>query len=182
VPPKEDFDVTAAVHRCHCNFRADGIRDLRNGPRFKQIHQPCLRDGSRGLSGRRLCDAGFRRSCQHVSAKGSDANTCAITALCATMANVVTQTATNGVLHYFPSATLTTSITVDCSGTNAVTDTFTINLTIAGNVHIKSLIILDTGASGIDFKQGTALSVEDCNVYGKSTAILFEPYPMSNCM
>jgi hypothetical protein len=55
-------------------------------------------------------------------------------------------------------------------------------LAIAGNAHIKSLIILDAGASGIDFKQGTGLSVEDCNVYGNIHGILFEPYPMPNSM
>jgi hypothetical protein len=148
-PPKEDFDVAAAVHRCHCNFRADGIRDLRNGHDLSKSTNLAYATIAAAFLAAAFATPAFAALANtYVSAKGSDADTCAITARCVTMANVVTQTATNGVLHcldsndYFPGATLTTSITVDCSGTNAVTGTFTINAAIARNVHGKSLITL----------------------------------------
>jgi hypothetical protein len=60
----------------------------------------------------------------YVSITGSDSNSCVITAPCLTMAHAVSQTVSGGVLHCLDSsdystATITQSITIDCSNTTA---------------------------------------------------------------
>jgi hypothetical protein len=60
----------------------------------------------------------------YVSITGSDSNFCVITAPCLTMAHAVSQTVSGGVLHCLDSsdystATITQSITIDCSNTTA---------------------------------------------------------------
>jgi hypothetical protein len=120
----------------------------------------------------------------YVSITGNDANICTITAPCQTMARAFSQTVSGGVLHCldssnYSSATITQSITIDCSNTTAGGGAFTIN----GSgiiVHIRGLTMWGLG-TGIIFENGAALYVENCVMFLNMTdGILFEPSAAAN--
>jgi hypothetical protein len=93
----------------------------------------------------------------YVTATGSNANNCAITTPCQTMAFGVSQTDAGGVLHcldnnnYFNGATITQSITIDCSNTTADGGAFIINGS-GISVHIRGLSMRQVG-TGLCFRE-----------------------------
>jgi hypothetical protein len=115
----------------------------------------------------------------YVTATGSNANNCAITTPCQTMAFGVSHTDAGGVLHcldnnnYFNGATITQSITIDCSNTTADGGAFIINGS-GISVHIRGLSMRQVG-TGVVFENGAALYVENCLIYGNTNGIVFEP-------
>ncbi len=125
-----------------------------------------------------------------VSGVGDDANPCSRTAPCKTFAGAISKTAAAGIIDCldpggFGTITITKSITIDCgaftggilsSGTNGV------NVNGAGIVvTLRNLTIegAGTGLIGINFINGAALNVENCNITqfqaGSATGIKFAP-------
>jgi Right handed beta helix region len=116
-----------------------------------------------------------------VSGTGNDANNCDLATPCRTIPHAITQTVSGGILNcldgtdFTSTATITASITIDCSGSGAGGGPFIIN-TANVVVTIKGLTIFVNGAAGIDFRQGAELTVENMNIYqDNGGGILFRP-------
>ena len=122
-----------------------------------------------------------------VSGVGDDANPCSRTAPCKTFAGAISKTAANGEINCidpggFGAVTITKSITIDCGGTfgsvlAAGTNGIIVN---AANVvvTIRNISIngAGTGLNGIRFLQGTALHVENVQIFNfTQKGIDFEP-------
>jgi hypothetical protein len=125
----------------------------------------------------------FAVSDSYISAAGNDASSCAINVPCASMAHAVSQTQAGGVLHCLDSgdyagATITQSITIDCSNTTAGAGPFTINGS-GITVHIRGLAIWEF-ATGINFENGAALYVENCLIFGNTYGIQASPTAAAN--
>ena len=130
-----------------------------------------------------------------VSGTGSDANPCSRTAPCKTFAGAFSKTFTNGEIDVldpggYGTLTITKSITIDggtgsgwASTLASATTGFTINIPVSANdplrqVILKHISINGTGASGaigtrtslngINFIQGSALIVQDCQIFNFS--------------
>jgi hypothetical protein len=112
-----------------------------------------------------------------VSGVGDDANPCSRTAPCKTFAGAISKTAVNGLINVLDSAgygavTITKSITIDGGGALAgllASGTNAINVNGAGiKVTLRNLSIegAGTGLVGINFIQGSQLSVENCRIFG----------------
>jgi len=122
----------------------------------------------------------FSQSDRYVSATGSDSNACTITAPCATMTGAQRVTPVEGIIHClntnnYGSVTILTSITIDCSGTNAVIGPVVIN-TPGIIVRIRGVTMgPNLVGSNIDFQKGGALIIENCNIFDSFNGIMFEP-------
>ena len=117
-----------------------------------------------------------------VSGVGDDANPCSRTAPCKTFAGAISKTAAGGEINAldpggFGGVTITKAITIDgggvlagvlVSGTNAIV----VNAGATDRVVLRNLTIdgLGTGLSGIQFQAGKSLHVEDCTIFGFTTA------------
>ena len=113
-----------------------------------------------------------------VSGVGDDANPCSRTAPCKTFAGAISKTAVLGEINCidpggFGAVTITKSITIDCSSTEAGvltsgTNGIIINTTASDIVTLKGLDLegLGTSISGINFIQGGTLHVHKCHIRG----------------
>ena len=131
-----------------------------------------------------------------VSGTGSDANPCSRTAPCKTFAGAISKTFINGEIDVldpggYGTLTITKSITIDggtgsgwasvlASGTNG----FNINIPVSANDPLRQVILKHisingtgssgtigtrTGINGINFTQGSALIVQDCQIFNFTT-------------
>ncbi len=124
-----------------------------------------------------------------VSGVGDDLNPCSRTAPCKTFAGAISKTAAGGEIDCldpggFGAVTITKNITIDgthgagfgsiiSAGTNGInindSATATPNTIV---VTLKSLSIdgVGTGLSGINFTAGKTVNIEDCQIFGNTTA------------
>jgi len=127
-----------------------------------------------------------------VSASGSDANNCSLSAPCASIGHAVSQTFTGGIVscldsnNYTDLVTITISLTIDCGGTTAAGGPFVVNG--AGiSVVIKNISIFDIGNPGIELRQGHVY-VENVYMSDTLSGILVDPTAgtvrlfVSNCL
>jgi hypothetical protein len=122
-----------------------------------------------------------------VSGVGDDANPCSRTAPCKTFAGAISKTAPSGEINVldpggFGAVTITKAISIVSEGNIAgvlVSGTNGIIISAGTNdvVTLRGLDIngLGTGLSGIKFLSGKALHVRDCNIFGFTQGIDFEP-------
>ena len=128
-----------------------------------------------------------------VSGVGDDANPCSRTAPCKTFAGAISKTAAGGEIDAldpggFGAVTITKAITIDggggqvasvlASGTNGIVIIAGVSdVVILRNLRINGVRQTATpGLVGIKFTSGSALSVENCDVFGWSQhAILIQP-------
>lgn len=112
-----------------------------------------------------------------VSGVGDDANPCSRTAPCKTFAGAISKTAAGGLINVidpggFGAVTITKSITIDGYGAQAAilaAGTNGINVNGAGvKVILRNLSIegVGSGLIGINFIQGSQLTVENCSIFG----------------
>ncbi len=112
-----------------------------------------------------------------VSGVGDDANPCSRTAPCKTFAGAISKTAAGGLINVldpggFGAVTITKSITIDGGSEHAgvlVSGTNGINVNGAGiKVILRNLSIegVGFGLIGVNFTQGSQLTVERCNIFG----------------
>jgi hypothetical protein len=124
-----------------------------------------------------------------VSGVGDDANPCSRTAPCKTFAGAISKTAPGGEIDAldpggFGAVTITKAITIDggggqvasvlVSGTNGMIVQAGVNdVVILRNLRINGI---GSGLAGIKFVSGSALQVENCDVFGFTQhAILIQP-------
>ena len=124
-----------------------------------------------------------------VSGVGDDLNPCSRTAPCKTFAGAISKTAAGGEIDCldpggFGSVTITKNITIDGThgaGFGSILNAATngINISDAATatpntivVTLKSLSIdgAGTGVSGINFTAGKTVNIEDCQIFGNTTA------------
>jgi hypothetical protein len=123
-----------------------------------------------------------------VSGVGDDANPCSRTAPCKTFAGAISKTAASGEINVldpggFGAVTITKAITIAADGALAGvlvsgTNGIVISAGVNDVVTLRGLDIdgLGTSLSGVKFLSGKTLHVEECQVYGFTTAgIDFEP-------
>src|SRR5947207_1845172 len=114
-----------------------------------------------------------------VSGTGLDTNACTRSAPCLTFAQALTQTNAGGVINCldsssFGTATITQSVTIDCTGTFAgvlVTSPngFLINAGASDVVRLRGLSIEGAGGStGVFGGHVGALRIEQCKIFGFS--------------
>ena len=112
-----------------------------------------------------------------VSGVGDDTNPCSRTAPCKTFAGAISKTAAGGIINVidpggFGAVTITKSITIDGQGALAgILASGTTGIIVNGagiKVILRNLSIegAGTGLNGINFIQGSQLSVEDCRIFG----------------
>jgi hypothetical protein len=121
-----------------------------------------------------------------VSGVGDDVNPCSRTAPCKTYAGAISKTAKDGEINVldpggFGTLTITKSITVDGTGTNASSlsalapSAFTINITDAADVrktvNLRNLTIngAASGTSGIRVLAASKVSIENVSIVGMTT-------------
>jgi len=124
-----------------------------------------------------------------VSGVGDDANPCSRTAPCKTFAGAISKTAAGGEIDAldpggFGAVTITKAITIDggggqvasvlASGTNGIVIIAGVSdVVILRNLRFNGI---GAGLAGIKFTSGSALSVENCDVFGWSQhGILIQP-------
>jgi len=122
-----------------------------------------------------------------ISGVGDDANPCSRTAPCKTFAGAISKTAAGGEIDAldpggFGALTITKAITLDggggqvasvlVAGTNGITvSAGPSDVVIIRNIRINGLRQTATpGLKGISFNSGAMLSVENCVIFGFSTA------------
>ena len=115
-----------------------------------------------------------------VSGVGDDANPCSRTAPCKTFAGAISKTAAGGEINAldpggYGALTITKSITIDGTGTNAsilasLSNGIVINAGVNDVVILRNLNINGSGngLNGIRFLAGAALHLENVNVFGFS--------------
>ncbi len=111
-----------------------------------------------------------------VSGVGDDANPCSRTAPCKTFAGAISKTAAQGVINALDPAgygavTITKSITIDGTGTNASilsagTNGIIINAAATDNVIIRNVSIdgVNTGLNGIRILQAASVKVDNVHI------------------
>ncbi|WP_313913195.1 right-handed parallel beta-helix repeat-containing protein [Tahibacter sp.] len=111
-----------------------------------------------------------------VSGVGDDANPCSRTAPCKTFAGAISKTAAQGVINAldpggYGAVTITKSITIDGTGTNASilsagTNGIIINAATTDTVVIRNVSIdgVNTGLNGIRILQAGSVLVEDVHI------------------
>jgi hypothetical protein len=115
-----------------------------------------------------------------VSGVGDDANPCSRTAPCKTFAGAISKTAAGGEIDCldpggFGAVTITKSITIDCTGTfGSILNAGGVNGVNVNAANIRvvlrglSINGAGTGLNGINFINGSQLSVERCIIFGQT--------------
>jgi len=112
-----------------------------------------------------------------VSGVGDDVNPCSRTAPCKTFAGAISKTATSGIINCldpggFGSVTITKSITIDCTATQAgILAAGTFGVTVRGTgivVILRGLSIegVGSGTMGVQNIESASLHIEKCKIFG----------------
>src|SRR4051812_26790654 len=110
-----------------------------------------------------------------VSSTGDDTHDCSFANPCRLLQRAHDQTAPGGQIGCLDSgdffgASIIKTITIDCAGTSATANTFSI-LGAGVVVTIRNLTLASDFGFGIDFQNGAALFVENCTIKGAQNAL-----------